>query len=210
MNEYLITYWLAPAMNIHRNPLGGRNYEYYSEDPLLSGKMAAAAVKGAESLPGTYAVIKHFAANSQEDERTYSDSLADERTLREIYLRPFEICIKEAHPASVMTSYNKINGVYTANDYNLLNNILRCEWGFKGLVMSDWLATGKDLARNDLAIKAGNDLIMPGRPNDRLDLYKAWLAGRLSRQELEQAAGRLISQILHSNMAARFSCSQFR
>lgn len=210
MNEYLITYWLAPAMNIHRNPLGGRNYEYYSEDPLLSGKMAAAAVKGAESLPGTYAVIKHFAANSQEDERTYSDSLADERTLREIYLRPFEICIKEAHPASVMTSYNKINGVYTANDYNLLNNILRCEWGFKGLVMSDWLATGKDLARNDLAIKAGNDLIMPGRPNDRLDLYKAWLGGRLSRQELEQAAGRLISQILHSNMAARFSCSQFR
>lgn len=209
MNQYLISYWLGPAMNIHRNPLGGRNYEYYSEDPLLSGKLAAAAVRGVQSWPGTYAVIKHFAANSQEGDRTHSDSQVDERALREIYMKPFEICVKEAQPACVMTSYNKLNGIYTANDPKLLNNILRSEWGFDGLVMSDWLATGKDLARNDLAVAAGNDLIMPGRPNDRLDLYKAWLAGRLSRKQLEQSAGRLIGQIIHSNMARRFKPDQF-
>ena len=209
MNEYLVTYWLAPAMNIHRNPLCGRNFEYYSEDPVVSGKIAAAIVRGVQSFPGTYATIKHFAANNQEDNRNKSNSNLDERTLREIYLRGFEICVKEAHPASLMSSYNKINGVYSPNCDELLTDVLRNEWGFDGMVMTDWYSTGNGLGTNDGAIKAGNDLIMPGMPANVKEILAGLKNGTITEEELRLSAGRIARQILASNVAAKYSPEQF-
>ena len=200
MNEYMITYWLAPAMNIHRNPLCGRNFEYFSEDPLVSGKISAALVRGVQSYPGTYATIKHFVANNQEDNRNKSDSRLDERALREIYLKGFEICVKEAQPAAVMSSYNKVNGTYTSNSKELLIDVLRCEWGFKGIVMSDWYATGNGLARNDEAIKSGNDMIMPGMSANVKEILKGISKGTVTSEQLRLSAGRILSQILSSNI----------
>ncbi len=209
MNEYLVTYWLAPAMNIHRNPLCGRNFEYYSEDPVVSGKIAAALVRGVQSFPGTYATIKHFAANNQEDNRNKSNSNLDERTLREIYLRGFEICVKEAHPASLMSSYNKINGIYSPNCGELLTDVLRNEWGFDGMVMTDWYSTGNGLGTNDGAIKAGNDLIMPGMPANAKEILAGLKNGTITEEELRLSAGRIARQILASNVAAKHSPDQF-
>lgn len=209
MNEYLVTYWLAPAMNIHRNPLCGRNFEYYSEDPIVSGKIAAAIVRGVQSHPGTYATIKHFAANNQEDNRNKSNSNLDERALREIYLRGFEICVKEAHPAALMSSYNKINGTYSPNCGELLNDVLRCEWGFDGLVMTDWYSTGNGLGTNDGAIKAGNDLIMPGMPANTKEILNGLKNGTISEADLRRSAGRIVRQILASNVAKQYSPEQF-
>lgn len=209
MDEYLVTYWLAPAMNIHRNPLCGRNFEYYSEDPVVSGKIAAAIVRGVQSIPGCYATVKHFCANNQEENRNKSDSILDERTLREIYLRGFEICIKEAKPASVMSSYNKINGIYASNSRELLTDVLRCEWGFEGTVMTDWYATGNGLGRNDLAIDAGNDLIMPGMGAGKKEILKGIKAGTVSMEHLKCAASRVIRQILCSNAARKFKPEDF-
>ena len=209
MEEYLVTYWLAPAMNIHRNPLCGRNFEYYSEDPVVSGKIAAAIVRGVQSIPGCYATIKHFCANNQEENRNKSDSILDERTLREIYLRGFEICMKEAKPASVMSSYNKINGVYSPNSRELLTDVLRCEWGFEGMVMTDWYSTGNGLGRNDLAIDAGNDLIMPGMGANKKEILKGIKAGTVSLEHLKCSASRIIRQILCSNVARKFKPEDF-
>ena len=209
MNEYLVTYWLAPAMNIHRNPLCGRNFEYYSEDPVVSGKIAAALVRGVQSFPGTYATIKHFAANNQEDNRNKSNSNLDERALREIYLRGFEICVKEAHPASLMSSYNKINGIYSPNCGELLTDVLRNEWGFDGMVMTDWYSTGNGLGTNDGAIKAGNDLIMPGMPANAKEILAGLKNGTITEDELRLSAGRIARQILASNVAAKYSPDQF-
>ena len=209
MNEYNITYWLAPAMNIHRNPLGGRNFEYYSEDPLLTGKIAAAVVRGVQSRPGCYATVKHFACNNQEDNRNRSDSILSERALREIYLRGFEICVKEARPKAVMSSYNKVNGVYTSNSYDLLTDILRSEWGFDGIVMTDWHSTGKGLADNGTCFTAGNDLIMPGGRSYRKAVSRALKSGQISRRDLETAASRIIRQILDSNAAKKYPPEMF-
>lgn len=209
MEKYYVTYWLAPAMNIHRNPLCGRNFEYFSEDPLVTGKMAAALTRGVQRLSGNYATIKHFAANNQEDNRNQSNSNVDERALREIYLRGFEIAVKEGQPKAVMSSYNKINGTYAANSYELLTEILRNEWGFDGIVMTDWFATGKDQAQDDAAIAAGNDMIMPGMDADKKNLVKAVKQGMLAEQDLKKAAANIVRQLVGSRAARNVDVREF-
>lgn len=194
MREFGVSLWLAPGMNIHRDPLCGRNFEYYSEDPLISGLTTAAMTQGVQSVPGTGVTIKHFAANSREDCRQWSDSIMSERTLREIYLRGFEIAIKEAAPKAIMTSYNLINGVHTANSYDLCTVAAREEWGFGGLIMTDWLTTttGPRPSTAWGCIKAGNDLIMPGVLSDMPDILAALGRGELKREELIACAARII------------------
>ena len=149
-------------MNIHRNPLCGMNFEYYSEDPYVAGTIAAAMTGGVQSNYGCGTTIKHFACNNQEDNRMGSDSIVSERTIRELYLKGFEIAVKTSAPKSIMTSYNKLNGVYTPNNYELCVSVLRNEWGYKGLVMTDWTATGDNKGKHELCHKCGNDLIEPG------------------------------------------------
>lgn len=182
--------WLAPALNIHRSPLCGRNFEYYSEDPLVSGLTAAAVTKGVQSVPGRGVTVKHFCCNSQETDRYISNSQVSQRALREIYIRGFEICIREADPAAVMTSYNLLNGVHTSERADLSEGLLRREWGWRGLIMTDWVvagAAGKGRYRTARAadsIAAGN-LFMPGSPADwraaRKALEDGVLHGRRAR-----------------------------
>lgn len=160
MLEYGATLWLAPGMNIHRDPLNGRNFEYYSEDPLITGLTAAGETKGVQSHPGIGVTIKHYAANNQETARNSFDAIMSERSLREIYLRGFEIGVKSAQPLAVMNSYNKINGTYTAASHDLNTDLLRGEWGFKGLVMTDWTGVGQSGVVPTLY--SGDDIIMPG------------------------------------------------
>ncbi len=176
---------LGPGMNIKRSPLCGRNFEYFSEDPLLSGLLAAAMVDGLQS-EGVAACLKHFAANNQETDRQRVSADIDERTLREIYLRTFQIAIREANPWSVMSAYNKINGVYASENRWLLTDLLRREWDYDGVVVSDWGAVHDPVE----AVEAGTDLRMPGRPeDDRLRVVEA--AGRLDHQALDHVAQRL-------------------
>lgn len=198
MTEYGVTYWLAPALNIVRNPLCGRNYEYYSEDPVVSGMFAAAVVRGVESVPGNYATIKHFALNNQEENRYYVSSNVDERVVREIYLKGFEITVKEAHPRALMTSYNKINGTYAANSRELCTDILRGEWGFDGVVMTDWLSTGEDRASDIEALKAGVDVIMPGSKKVMKKLAQNAENGVLDKKYLRRACGNMLDSIFNS------------
>ncbi len=204
MVKYNVTFWLAPAMNIHRNPLCGRNFEYYSEDPLLTGIIASAITKGIQSVDGNYATIKHFVCNNQEDNRNKSNSIVSERALREIYLRGFEICVKDAHPKAIMTSYNLINGVYACNNYDLIGSVLRNEWGFDGVVMTDWNATEPNLARNDLAIAVGNDMIMPGNKYCRKQIKKGLKDKTLTKEQLKKASANIIRAILNSSVANKF------
>lgn len=174
--------WLAPALNIQRCALCGRNFEYYSEDPLVSGKIAAAVTKGVQKHPGCSVAIKHFACNNQETNRFHSNSIVSERALRDIYLKGFKITVQEAKPQAVMTSYNLLNGEHTSQRADLIQQVLRKEWGFKGIVMSDWvisgIPTGKvykyPLACASGSIKAGNDIMMPGSQADYDDLMKAF------------------------------------
>ncbi len=167
MIHYGVDMQLAPGMNIHRNPLCGRNFEYFSEDPLLSGRMAAAVVRGVQSR-GKAACPKHFACNNQETNRNRNDSRVSERALREIYLRNFEICVKEAEPLAVMTSYNKVNGVWSHYNYDLVTTVLRGEWGFTGCVITDWWMQKSrspefpKLRNNAYRVRAQVDVLMPG------------------------------------------------
>ncbi len=196
MEIFGVDIWLAPGMNIHRNPLCGRNFEYFSEDPLLSGKTASAIIKGVQSVKGRGTTVKHFACNNAEDNRFFSNSVLSERTLREIYLKGFEIAVKEAAPAAVMTSYNKINGVHSANNRELVTGILRDEWGFKGLVMSDWTTTWHgDGCTATGCIMAGNDLNMPGREEDREEIKDGLDEGIISREDILKCADRIVRTI---------------
>lgn len=200
MKEFHINLWLAPGMNIHRNPLCGRNYEYYSEDPYLSGMLAAAVTRGVQSKPGCGVTIKHFACNNQEDNRMGVDSCVSERALREIYLRGFEIAVKEGNPVSIMTSYNLVNGVHAANSKDLCVTVARKEWGFDGVIMSDWNTTvPEDGSTPWKCAAAGNDIIMPGNPDDDKNIRQAYKEGKLTEEEIRSCAEHLITMISRLN-----------
>lgn len=200
MEIFGVTLWLAPGMNIHRNPLCGRNFEYYSEDPLISGKMAAAMTRGVQSMAGCGTTIKHFACNNQEDNRMHSDSILSERTLREIYLRGFGIAIKESQPLSLMTSYNSINGVHAANNYDLCTKAARCEFGFEGVIMTDWTTTEQDETCTAAGcMRAGNDIIMPGTFGDQDSIRRGLADGSVTKKQLTDCITRLVRVILKSN-----------
>ena len=185
LRENNLGVWLAPAMNIHRNPLCGRNFEYFSEDPLLAGKCCAADVRGIQSQK-IAASVKHFACNNRESNRFECDSRVSERALREIYLRGFEICVKEADPWTIMSSYNLINGCHTSVSYELLTDMLRNEWGFKGMVTTDW---GVHSNHSD-EVLAGNDVKMgDGEPEE---LKAAFENGKITRADLETSVKRIL------------------
>lgn len=194
MAEFHIALWLAPGMNIQRNPLCGRNFEYYAEDPLLSGTLAAAVTRGVQADGTRGVTIKHFACNNQEDHRMGVDARVSEQALREIYLRGFEIAVKTAAPAALMTSYNRINGVQAANNRDLCTVVARGEWGFDGLIMSDWNTTvPADGSEPWRCAAAGNDVIMPGNPHDDADIRAALADGRLTETDVRACAGRLMA-----------------
>ncbi len=198
MKEYGCSFWLAPAVNIHRNPLCGRNFEYFSEDPFLCGSLAAALTRGVQQEEGYYVTVKHLACNNQEANRGRVSSNLNERTLREIYLPAFEAAVREGGAKGIMTSYNRVNGVYSPASYDLCTKILRNEWGFTGLVMTDWYSTLPFKNGAALAIKAGNDLIMPGGPYSKLEIVLGVRSGLLKEEELRLCCGRVVQAILDS------------
>ena len=216
MEEFGVTLWLAPGMNIHRNPLCGRNFEYYSEDPLVAGKCAAADTAGVQQHAGVGTTIKHFALNNQEDNRMHTNAHVSERAAREIYLKGFEIAVKEAKPMSIMTSYNLINGIHAANNRDLLTSITRNEWGFDGIVMTDWGTTGGMEMNHGMefkygsssaagCIRAGNDLIMPGSREDIDEIIASVGAGEgevvcpITLADLQTCAKRILETIRKSS-----------
>ncbi len=190
--------WLAPGMNIQRNPLCGRNFEYYSEDPLLTGKMAAATVNGIQKDRNGentkhYATIKHFVANNVENNRLFSDSVVSERALREIYLKGFKIAVDESSPYAIMNSYSKLNGEYTSDSYDLNTAILREEWGYDGIVMTDWCTRNTAF----MMTNAGCDLVMPGEKNK--EYLEGLKDGRINIQSARRSAERIIKLLLKTN-----------
>src|SRR5665648_890761 len=201
VKEYGSDILLAPALNIQRDPLCGRNFEYYSEDPLVAGKMAAAMVNGIQSN-GVGASIKHFAANNSETFRTSVNTIVSERALREIYLKGFEIAVKEAQPWTVMSSYNKINGTYTSESNDLLTKILRNDWGFEGYVMTDW-GGGSDVIAQ---MNAGNDMIQPGQTKMIDEIIVAVKGGKLDEKILDRNISRILKIML---IAPRYNKYQF-
>lgn len=196
MEEFHVDLWLAPGMNLHRNPLCGRNFEYYSEDPFLSGIMAAAVTKGVQSHKGCGVTIKHFACNNQEDNRMGVNVRVSERALREIYLRGFEIAVKKSGPIAVMSAYNLINGAHAANSRDICTTVAREEWGFEGIIMSDWNTTvPEDGSTPWKCAAAGNDIIMPGNQKDAENIRMAYEQGKLSEEAIRRCAGRILHAI---------------
>lgn len=191
VRDYGVDVLLAPGNNIQRNPLCGRNFEYYSEDPVLSGDMAAAYIRGIQSN-GVGTSIKHFAVNSQETKRMGNDARVSQRAIREIYLRGFERTIRQSEPWTVMSSYNKVNGTYTSESRDLLTTVLRNEWGYKGAVVSDWFG-GKDRKAN---VNAGNDMIQPGLPNDPDRIMAAVQEGKITEETLDKNVRRILELIV--------------
>ncbi|MGW8316286.1 MAG: glycoside hydrolase family 3 C-terminal domain-containing protein [Bacteroidales bacterium] len=191
--EYGIDVILGPGANIHRGPLCGRNFEYYSEDPVLTGDIGAAMVNGIESN-GVGTSLKHFVANNQETSRNVNDVIVSERALREIYLKGFEIIVKKSQPWTIMSSFNKVNGTYTSESRDLLTDILRDDWGFEGVVMTDWFG-GKHPAAQ---IHAGNDLLEPGTKKQYKTLRKAAENGTLSQEDIDTSVRRILKLILNS------------
>ena len=200
MERFGIRLWLAPALNIHRTIRCGRNFEYYSEDPLLSGKIAAAMTCGVQKHPGCGVTVKHYAANNQETNRYNSNSIVSERAMREIYLKGFGIAVREGNPVAVMTSYNLLNSVHTSQHRGLIEDILRGEFGFDGIVMTDWVTGGSVLSKNAKypvphageVAAAGGDLFMPGSKKEIREITEALRDGRLRIEQLRINASRVI------------------
>lgn len=212
MQIFHVELWLAPSMNIHRNPLCGRNFEYYSEDPLITGECASAVIYALQSLRFVGATMKHFACNNQEDNRHGTNAHVSERTLREIYLKGYEIAVKKAHPEAIMSSYNLLNGTHTANHYPLLTLLARDEWGFDGMIMTDWGTTSPNENEKRKypastcagCIRAGNDLIMPGSHGDIKSLWKVAENKEVTIEELRLCTKRILKTMLKLN-AGRIS-----
>ena len=192
--EYRCDVILGPGMNLHRNPLCGRNFEYYSEDPLLTGKIAAAYIQGVQSQ-GAGVSAKHFAVNSQETDRTSVDERVSQRAARELYLRGFEIAVRESDPWTVMASYNQVNGQYSMGNHDLLTKILRNDWGFKGIVMTDWIGIREGLETIS-EVHAGNDLMEPGQPAQVDEIIKGVKEGKLAIADVDRNVRRMLEYII--------------
>ena len=203
--EYRCDVILGPGMNLHRNPLCGRNFEYYSEDPFVTGKIAAAYIKGVQSQ-GAGVSAKHFAVNSQETDRTSVDERLSQRAARELYLRGFEIAVRESNPWTIMASYNQVNGQYSMGNHNLLTKILRDDWGYKGIVMTDWIGIRKGLETIS-EVQAGNDLMEPGQPAQVEEIIKGVKDGKLSIADVDRNVRRMLEYIVKTPSFLKYPAS---
>lgn len=203
--EYGCDVVLGPGLNIQRNPLGGRNFEYYSEDPYLTGTIGAAMVNGIQS-EGVGTSPKHFAANSQESDRVRVDERISQRALREIYLRGFEKVVREAKPWTIMASYNRINGIFSQGNYDLLTTVLRNEWGFRGIVMTDWIGKRSDLPTTE-EVHAGDNLLMPGYPQQTHDIIDAVKNGTLDIKDVDRNVRDMLEYIVKTPSFRHYKAS---
>ena len=203
--EYRCDVILGPGMNLHRNPLCGRNFEYYSEDPLLTGKIAAAYIQGVQSQ-GAGVSAKHFAVNSQETDRTAVDERVSQRAARELYLRGFEIAVRESNPWTIMASYNQVNGQYSMGNHDLLTKILRDDWGYKGIVMTDWIGIREGLTTIS-EVHAGNDLMEPGQPAQVNEIIKGVKEGMLDIKDVDRNVRRMLEYIVKTPSFLKYPAS---